>query len=77
MEDHLAIGECLRRLHISERWTAARPFHVAVWVVALVTFFVCRRRGEATVTILAASAEKYHVLRSTVYVLPRRPLIEL
>ena len=44
------------------------PFHAAVWAVALVTFFGCRRLGETTLTVAAAFDPKYHVLRSTTYV---------
>ena len=58
--EHLS---CLRRaLDLSI------PFHAAVWVVALVTFFGCRRLGETTVTIAAAFDKKYHVMRSVEYV---------
>ena len=45
------------------------PFHAAVWAVALVTFFGCRRLGETTLSTAAALDPKYHVLRSTKYVL--------
>jgi len=65
---------CLRRaLDLSN------PFHATVWVGTLATFatfFGCRRLDEATVTILAAFDEKYHVLRSTEYVLLLRLIIE-
>ena len=44
-------------------------FHATVWAVALTTFFGCRRLGETTVTIAAAFDKKFHVLRSTKYVL--------
>ena len=44
-------------------------FHAAVWAVALTTFFACGRLGETTVTIAAAFDKKFHVLRSTEYVL--------
>jgi hypothetical protein len=58
--EHLS---CLRRaLDLSN------PFHAAVWAVALVTFFGCRRLGETTPTTAAAFDSKYHVLRSTMYV---------
>ena len=55
--EHLS---CLRRaLDLST------PFHAAVWAVALVTFFGCRRLGETTLSTAAAFDPKYHVLRST------------
>jgi hypothetical protein len=58
--EHLS---CLRRaLDLSN------PFHAAVWAVALVTFFGCRRLGETTLPVAAAFDPKYHVLRSTTYV---------
>jgi len=59
--EHLS---CLRRaLNLST------PFHVAVWAVALTTFFGCRRLGETTLAVAAAFDPKYHILRSTKYVL--------
>ena len=55
--EHLS---CLRRsLDLST------PFHAAVWAVALVTFFGCRRLGETTLATAAAFDPKFHVLRST------------
>jgi hypothetical protein len=58
--EHLS---CLRRaLHLSN------PFHTAIWAVALVTFFGCRRLGETTLTVAAALDPKFHVMRSTKYV---------
>ena len=58
--EHLS---CLRRsLDLSN------PFHAAVWAVALVTFWGCRRLGETTLTVAVALDPKYHVLRSTKYV---------
>ena len=58
--EHLS---CLRRaLDLSN------PFHAAVWAVALVTFFGCRRLGETTLSTAAAFDPKYHALRSTKYV---------
>ena len=44
------------------------PFHAAVWAVAIVTFFGCRRLGETTLTTATAFDSKYHVLRSMKYV---------
>jgi hypothetical protein len=46
----------------------SNPFHAAVWAVAVVTFFGCRRLGETTLTTAAALDPKYHVLRSTKFV---------
>ena len=57
---------CLRRaLDLSN------PFHAAVWAVAVVTFFGCRRLGETTLTVASAFDPKYHVLRSAKYVSTR------
>jgi len=47
----------------------SNPFHAAVWAVALMTFFGCRRLGETTLAIAAAFDPKYHILCSTKYVL--------
>ena len=58
--EHLS---CLRR-----SLDLANPFHAAVWAVALITFFGCRRLGETTLTTAAEFDPKYHVLRSTKYV---------
>ena len=43
-------------------------FHAAIWVVALVTFFGCRRLGETTVTSVSSFDPSLHVLRSVEYV---------
>ena len=43
-------------------------FHAAVWAVALVTFFGCRRLGEIAVASVSAFDPSLHVLRSAVYV---------
>ena len=43
-------------------------FHAAVWAVALVTFFGCRRLGETTVGSKSSFDPNLHVLRSAVYV---------
>jgi hypothetical protein len=43
-------------------------FHAAVWAVALVTFFGCRRLGETTVSSVSGFDHKLHVLRSAQYV---------
>ena len=43
-------------------------FHAAVWVVALVTFFGCRRLGEIILTSVSSFDSNFHVLRSTKYV---------
>lgn len=43
-------------------------FHAAVWAVALVTFFGCRRLGETTISSIASFDPTLHVLRSVEYV---------
>jgi hypothetical protein len=43
-------------------------FHAAVWAVALVTFFGCRRLGETTVSSVSSFNPCLHVLRSAEYV---------
>ena len=43
-------------------------FHAAVWVVALVTFFGCRRLGEIILTSVSSFDSNFHALRSTMYV---------
>ncbi|KIJ91699.1 hypothetical protein K443DRAFT_14187 [Laccaria amethystina LaAM-08-1] len=48
-----------RSIHLSN------PYHAAIWAVALVTFFGCRRLGETTLTVASTVDPKYHVLRST------------
>jgi hypothetical protein len=48
--------------------TASNHFHVAIWAVALVTFFGCRRLGETTVSSLSSFNPSLHVLRSAKYV---------
>ena len=45
----------------------SNPFHAAVWAIALITFFGCRRLGETTLSTAAAFDPKYHVLHSTKY----------
>ena len=45
----------------------SNPFHAAVWAVALVTFFGCRRLGETILSSTSAFNDKYHVLRSAQY----------
>ena len=51
--EHLS---CLRRaLDLSN------SFHAAVWAVALITFFGCRRLGETTLTTAAAFDPKFHL----------------
>jgi hypothetical protein len=47
---------------------ATNHFHAAVWAVALVTFFGCRRLGETTVGSISSFDPGLHVLRSAVYV---------
>ena len=48
--------------------TLSNYFHAAVWVVALVTFFGCRRLGETTVNSVSSFDSSLHVLRSADYV---------
>ena len=48
--------------------TLSISFHAAVWAVALVTFFGCRRLGETTVSSISAFDPSLHVLRSAEYV---------
>ena len=48
--------------------TLSISFHAAVWAVALVTFFGCRRLGETTVSSISAFDPNLHVLRSAEYV---------
>ena len=48
--------------------TLSNYFHAAVWVVALVTFFGCRRLGETTVSSVSSFDSNLHVLRSAMYV---------
>ena len=43
-------------------------FHAAIWAVALVTFFGCRRLGETTINTISSFSPSLHVLRSAVYV---------
>ena len=45
----------------------SNPFHAAIWAVALVTFFGCRRLGETVLSSTSTFSDKYHVLRSTLY----------
>ena len=42
-------------------------FHAAIWAVALVTFFGCRRLGEITVGTISSFDPAFHVLRSAEY----------
>ena len=48
--------------------TLSLSFHAAVWAVALVTFFGCRRLGETTVSSMSSFDPCLHVLRSAEYV---------
>ena len=50
--------------------TISTPFHAAVWAVALVTFFGCRRLGETTVSSVSSFDPSLHVLRSAECVYP-------
>lgn len=46
----------------------SNPFHAAIWAVALITFFGCRRLGETTVASASSFDPAFHVLRSAEYV---------
>jgi hypothetical protein len=46
----------------------SNPFHAAIWAVALVTFFGCRRLGETTLKSVSSFDPGLHVLRSAEYV---------
>jgi hypothetical protein len=46
----------------------SNPFHAAIWAIALVTFFGCRRLGETTVKSASSFDPGLHVLRSAEYV---------
>ena len=48
--------------------TPSNHFHAAIWAVALVTFFGCRRLGETTVNSGSSFNPSLHVLRSAEYV---------
>jgi hypothetical protein len=48
--------------------TPSNHFHAAIWAVALVTFFGCRRLGETTVNSISSFDPCLHVLRSAEYV---------
>jgi hypothetical protein len=50
--------------------TLSNNFHAAVWAVALITFFGCRRLGETTVASASSFDPCLHVLRSAEYVCP-------
>ena len=47
--------------------TLSNHFHAAIWAVALVTFFGCRRLGETTVSSVSSFDPSLHVLRSAEY----------
>lgn len=57
--------------------TISNPFHAAVWAVALVTFFGCRRLGETTVSSASSFDSSLHVLRSAEYVFHLPPSFSL
>ena len=48
--------------------TITNHFHAAIWAVALVTFFGCRRLGETTVNSISSFSPNLHVLLSAEYV---------
>ena len=57
--------------HLLALWraiTLSDHFHAAIWAVALVTFFGCRRLGEITVKSITSFNPSFHVLRSAEYV---------
>ena len=60
--------EHLLALQRATTLAATNHFHAAVWAVALVTFFGCRRLGETTVSSISSFDPKLHVLRSAEYV---------
>jgi hypothetical protein len=43
----------------------SNPFHAAIWAVATVTFFGCRRLGETTVKSPSALNPLHHAMRNT------------
>ena len=45
----------------------SNKFHAAIWAVALVTFFGCRRLGEITVGTISSFDPAFYVLRSAEY----------
>ena len=55
-------------LALQKAITPSNHFHAAIWAVALVSFFGCRRLGETTVTSVSSFDPNYHVLRSAKYV---------
>jgi hypothetical protein len=55
--DHLCALH--RRLHLHD------PLHAAIWAVATVTFFGCRRLGETTVESPSAFDPLFHATRAT------------
>lgn len=55
-------------LALQKAITPSNHFHAAIWAVALVSFFGCRRLGETTVTSVSSFDPNFHVLRSAKYV---------
>ena len=47
--------------------TFSNHFHVAVWAVALVTFFGCHHLGETTVSSVSSFDPSFHILCSAEY----------
>jgi hypothetical protein len=56
----------LKQLHALRRaLDLTLPFHAAVWAVALITFFGCRRLGEITVLNLSSFNPMFNVMHSS------------
>lgn len=51
-------------LVLREALNLAVPHHAAIWAVATISFFGCRRLGETTITTISGFDPKYHVLRA-------------
>jgi hypothetical protein len=59
------IPMCNHLLVLRQALDLSLPFHAAVWAVALVTFFGCRRLGEITVLNLSSQNPTFNVMRSS------------
>ncbi|KAF5363223.1 hypothetical protein D9758_008409 [Tetrapyrgos nigripes] len=54
--------------HLIALWKAldfSIPFHVAVWAVAVITFWACRCLGETTIPLEAKFDPKFHITNET------------
>ncbi|KAF5334719.1 hypothetical protein D9758_017359 [Tetrapyrgos nigripes] len=49
------------------------PFHIAVWAVAIITFWACRRLGETTIPSIAKFNPKFHVTGEAVFCYFQQP----